>query len=130
MNKNKAKTVEEYIAGFPKPVQLKLKKIRKIVKKNAPEAFEKIGYGMPAYSYLGVLLYFAAYEKHIGFYAMPSTILHFEKQLKKYSTSKGTVRFEIDQDIPESLLTKIVKYRVKENYDKKKIKKNKPNLFR
>jgi uncharacterized protein YdhG (YjbR/CyaY superfamily) len=130
MNKSKAKTVDEYISGFSKPVQTKLKIIRKIVKKNAPEATEKIGYGIPSYNYLGMLLYFAAYEKHIGLYAMPSTILHFEKQLTKYSTSKGTIRFDIDTALPESLITKIVKFRVKENFEKKKIKKNKPNMFR
>jgi uncharacterized protein YdhG (YjbR/CyaY superfamily) len=130
MNKSKAKTVDEYIAGFSKPVQTKLKIIRKIVKKNAPEATEKIGYGIPSYNYLGMLIYFAAYEKHIGLYAMPSTILHFEKQLTKYSTTKGTIRFDIDTALPESLITKIVKFRVKENFEKKKIKKNKPNMFR
>lgn len=130
MNKSKAKTVDEYIASFSKPVQIKLKTIRKIVKKNAPDALEKIGYGIPAYNYLGMLLYFAAYEKHIGLYAMPSTVVHFEKQLAKYSTSKGTIRFEIDKALPEALITKIVKFRVKENFDKKKLKKNKPNMFR
>lgn len=130
MNKNKAKTVEEYIASFPKPLQSKLKTIRKIVKKNAPDALEKIGYGMPSYNYLGALLYFAAYQKHIGLYAMPTTIVHFEKQLAKYDTSKGTIRFDIDKKLPEGLITKIVKFRVKENIDKKKLKKNKPNMFR
>lgn len=129
INKN-IKTVPEYIAGFPAPVQSKLKKIRSIVRKCAPEAIEKIGYGMPAYSYQGMLLYFAAYKAHIGFYAMPSSIIKFEKQLSKYETSKGAIRFPLDKPLPEALLAKIVKFRVKENIEKKKRKKNEPKIFR
>jgi uncharacterized protein YdhG (YjbR/CyaY superfamily) len=125
-----AKTVSEYIERHSKPVQQQLKTIRKIIKKNAPEAVEKIGYGMPAYSYLGALMYFAAYEKHIGLYAMPSVGIRFEKELEKYKTSKGTIRFLLGEKLPESLIAKIVKFRVKENVDKKKLKKNQPNLFR
>jgi hypothetical protein len=118
--KKTARTVDDYIKGFPLPVQKKLKIIRKVVKKNAPEASEKIGYGMPSYNYQGVLLYFAAYEGHIGLYAMPSAIRHFSKDLEKYKTSKGTIQFSLDKKIPEALITKIVKFRVNENLNKKK----------
>ena len=124
------KTVQEYISAFPAPIQKKLKTIRAIVKKSAPEVFEKIGYGIPSYNYQGMLLYFAAHKKHIGFYAMPSAISKFQKQLSKYELSNGTIRFPLDGPLPEALIARIVKFRVKENVEKKKAKKNEPKIFR
>lgn len=123
-------TVAEYISNFPAPVQKNLKKLRAIVKRAVPEVTEKLGYGMPAYNYQGMLLYFAAYKSHIGFYAMPSAIIKFEKQLAAYETSKGTIRFPLDKPVPEALILRIVKFRAKENADKKKAKKNEPKMFR
>ena len=79
------KTVDEYISGYPEEVQKRLMEIRKailkVVKKSAPQAVEKIGYGMPSYSFKGVLLYFAAHTNHIGFYPGPSAIEAFKKEL-------------------------------------------------
>lgn len=109
------KTVDEYIASYPKHVQKNLKMIRKEVKKIAPKSDEMIRYGMPAYKLNGPLVYFAAYEKHIGFYPTPSGIKEFKKELSKYKTSKGAVQFPIDQKIPIQLIKKIVKFRVKQN---------------
>lgn len=130
-SKNKTpETVAEYIALHPPKVQKKLKKIRSIIRKNAPDALEKISYGMPGYIYLGMLIYFAAYKNHIGLYAMPSAIIHFQKKLTGYRLSKGTIQLPIDAAVPELLLAQIVKFRVKENVAKKKLKTNQPNLFR
>ncbi|VVB77875.1 Uncharacterised protein [uncultured archaeon] len=118
-SKKRFKTVDEYMFSFPKEIQNKIKEIRKIVKKEASEAEEKISYNMPFYSLHGRLLYFAVHENHIGFYALPSAIVAFKNDLKNYETSKGTVRFPLDKPIPVNLVRKIVKYRIKENLSKK-----------
>lgn len=81
-------TVEEYIQEFPKEVQEILQKIRAIMKEEAPEAQEKISYGMPTFSYKGVLVHFAAYKNHIGFYPTLSGVSKFEEQLKPYKHAK------------------------------------------
>lgn len=128
--KKKAATVEEYIASFPPSVRKKLKQIRSLIKKGPPEITEKIGYGMPSYAYHGVLLYFAAYEKHIGFYAMPSAMKKYADEIEKYDHSSGTIRFNIEKELPLKLIEKIIKFRIKENADKKKGKKNQPKMFR
>jgi uncharacterized protein YdhG (YjbR/CyaY superfamily) len=115
----KPKDVDEYIGSFPKDVQKILQQIRATIKKAVPEAEEKIGYAMPAFTlYKKPLVYFAAYENHIGFYSTPSGSEAFKKELSKYKTGKGSVQFPLDQPMPLALITKIVKFRAKENLEK------------
>jgi uncharacterized protein YdhG (YjbR/CyaY superfamily) len=118
--------VDEYIAGFPKETQKALKQMRVTIKKAAPRADEGIGYNMPAYKLNGPLVYFAAYENHIGFYATPTGSAAFKKELSVYKTGKGSIQFPLNEPMPLSLVTKIVKFRVKENLAKAKVKKAKP----
>lgn len=121
---NKAvKNVDEYIAGFPKETQSLLKQMRTTIQKAAPDAEETIGYGMPAYKYHGPLVYFAAYKNHIGFYATPTGHAAFKKELSIYKEGRGSVQFPSDKPLPLNLVTKIVKFRVKENLEKVKAKK-------
>jgi uncharacterized protein YdhG (YjbR/CyaY superfamily) len=115
------KTIDEYIKSFPKDIQTPLKKLREIIKKAAPESEEVISYQMPSFKLNGkYLVYFAAWKSHIGFYPMPSGRQAFKKELSKYKTSTGTAQFPLDKPLPVSLITKIVKYRVKEVSEKKK----------
>lgn len=115
---SKSQTVDEYIASFPEPVQVKLKEIRKVIKEAAPEVQESISYGMPAFKLNGPLVYFAGYAKHIGFYPVPSGIQAFKKELATYIKGKGTAQFPIDKPIPYDLVKKITKFRVEENLKK------------
>jgi uncharacterized protein YdhG (YjbR/CyaY superfamily) len=117
--KAKFKSVDEYIASFPKEIQLKLKDLRAVVKESAPSAEESISYNMPYYSLNGRLLYFAAHEKHIGLYAMPSAIKKFKKELVKYETSTGTIQFPLNKPLPIELIKRIVAFREEENLEKK-----------
>lgn len=114
--------VDDYILSFPKDIQLLLEELRTTVRKAAPKAEEVISYGMPAYKQNGMLVYFAAHKTHVGFYPTSSGIAHFKNQLAKYPLSKGTVQFPLDKKLPLALITKIVKFRVKENQDKAKLK--------
>src|SRR2546430_9517351 len=109
------RTVAEYISGFPPQVQERLQKIRKIVRKAAPDAEETISYRIPSYTLQGKLVYFAAYKKHIGFYPRTTAIAKFKKELVAYEGAKGLVKFPLDKPIPFDLISKIVKFRVKEN---------------
>ena len=123
--KNKISTVDEYIAGFPKAIQHKLQSIRATIRKAAPKAEEMISYQMPAYKYHGVLVYFAGYKNHIGFYATPAGHAAFKNELAAYKEGKGSVQFPHNEPLPLPLITRIVKFRMKENLeklDKKKIK--------
>lgn len=127
-NRTKAVTaVDDYIKTFPVPVQTKLQKLRKVILAAAPEAEEIISYQMPAYHYLGALVYFAAYKNHIGFYPTGSGIEAFQKEIVSYKSSKGAVQFPLDQPLPFDLITKIVKFRVKKNIEKAKVKKSGKN---
>ncbi len=108
--------VNDYITAFPKEVQSRLKQIRTAIKTIAPEAEESISYGMPAYKLnKKPLVYFAGYEKHIGFYATPSGYDEFAKELSKYKQGKGSVQFPLDEKLPLKLIEKMVKFKVKEN---------------
>jgi len=108
-------TIDEYIAGFPAEVQKILQKIRKTIHEAAPEAQEKISYQMPTFFLQGNLVHFAAFKEHIGFYPVPTGIEKFKKELSVYKQGKGSVQFPLDQPMPYDLITKIVKFRVKEN---------------
>ena len=121
----KFKTVDEYIAAFPPATKKILQQVRKTIKDAAPEAEEVISYNMPAYKQEGMLVFFAAYKEHIGFYPTPGGIEAFKKELSVYNSAKGSVQFPIDKPMPLALITKIVKYRVKENQEKASLKKKK-----
>jgi len=117
-------TNDEYIAGFPAGIQQLLEQVRATIKKAAPEAEETISYGMPAFRYQGRgLVYFSAFKAHIGFYPIPSGMKAFKKELSSYKTGKSSVQFPLDEPMPLKLITDIVKFRVKENLAKAKIKK-------
>ena len=112
------KTIDEYIASSPKDVQAILKKIRATIKKAAPKAEETINYGIPTFTLNGNLVHFAAFKTHIGFYPTPSGIGKFKKELSVYEGAKGSVKFPLDKPIPYALITRIVKFRVKENLER------------
>jgi uncharacterized protein YdhG (YjbR/CyaY superfamily) len=114
------KTTDEYIATFPKNVQRILEELRKAIRDSAPRAEEAISYQMPTFKLNGNLVHFAAFKNHIGFYPTPSGIEAFKEELSDYEVSKGTVRFPLNRPIPFDLVRRIVRYRVKENLDRKK----------
>ncbi|WP_443029703.1 iron chaperone [Sporolactobacillus sp. KGMB 08714] len=108
-------SIDAYILQFPSEVQDTLRTLRKVIKESAPLADEKISYQMPAFALHGILVYFAAYKKHIGFYPTSSGITAFKRELSAYKTSKGAVQFPIGKPLPYELIGRIVKYRVAEN---------------
>ncbi|MBI3519011.1 MAG: DUF1801 domain-containing protein [Bacteroidetes bacterium] len=116
------KDIDTYIALQPIEVRERLEQIRFAIASVAPEAEESMGYGMPAFKYHGALVYFAAFKKHIGLYALPSGHKAFEKELSVYKQGKGSVQFPHDKPLPIALIKKIVKFRVKENLEKEKTK--------
>ena len=113
-------STDEYINSFSEPIQEKLTELRNLIKKLVPEAKEKISYQMPAFTLNGMLLYFAGYAKHIGFYPGASTIVAFMDELTGYKTSKGTVQFPLNQPLPIELITRMIRFRVDENQLKKR----------
>jgi len=125
MKAPQAVNIDEYISGFPKEVQDILEKIRMTIRKAAPEAKETINYAIPTFTLEGNLVHFAAFKNHIGFYPAPSGIEAFKKELSVFEGAKGSVQFPIDKPLPLSLVTKIVKFRVKENLEKAKKKQKK-----
>jgi len=113
-------TVEEYITQFPEDIQQILRKIRAVIREAAPDAEERIGYGMPGLYQNGGLVWFGAFKKHIGLYPTPSGITGFADELSVYKVAKGSANFPLDKPIPYDLIAKIVKARVAENVAKKK----------
>lgn len=123
-DKTKVVDIDTYIASFPAETQKLLKQIRETIKEAAPDAEEKMGYGIPTFTLQGNLVHFASFKNHIGFYPAPSGIVAFRKELVAYKNSKGAVQFPIDKAIPFGLIAKIAKFRVKENLAKAKAKKS------
>ncbi len=116
------KNIDEYIAACPAEIQGKLQELRATIRKAAPDAEETISYKMPTFKLNGNLVYFAAFENHIGFYPIPTGIKAFEKELSVYKQGKGSVQFPLDKPLPLKLVTRIVKFRAKENLAKAKAK--------
>ena len=114
------RSIDEYIATFPKDIQKILQEIRAAIQVTAPEATEKISYQMPTFYLNGNLVHFAAFKKHIGFYPVPSGIEAFKKELSVYAQGKGSVQFPLDKPMPIPLIKKIVKFRAAENMKKTK----------
>jgi len=123
MKPTKAENISAYIADFPADVQEKLEAMRATIKKAAPNAEETIKYAIPTFTLNGNLVHFAAFKNHIGFYPAPTGIKAFEKELAPYPQGKGSIQFPFDKPMPLALVSKIVKYRVKQNSEKTKPKK-------
>ena len=117
-----ARTIDEYIAGFPADVQVILEKIRETIRQAAPAAQETINYAIPTFTLHGNLVHFAAFDRHIGFYPTPTGIEHFKDELSAYQMAKGSVQFPLDVPIPYDLIREIVRFRVQENLQKAEAK--------
>lgn len=113
---------DDYLEHFPKDAQQRLQRMRLTIKKAAPQAKEKISYGIPAFTLNGMLVWFAAFKNHIGFYPRTSAIAAFKKELSAYKGAKGSVQFPFNKPLPISLIERMVKFRVKENLSKGKKK--------
>jgi uncharacterized protein YdhG (YjbR/CyaY superfamily) len=116
---NPSINIDEYIDGFPETTQATLTMLRLEIQKAAPDAEEAIKYGIPTFTFRGNLVHFAAYKNHIGFYPTPSVIIYFSSQLLNYVTSKGAIQFPIGKPIPLLLIRKMVKFRLKQQMEKK-----------
>ncbi len=117
---NKPESVDAYIASAPKELQDKLKHMRAAIREAAPEAEEKISYGMPYYGYKGRLAYFGYARNHIGLYLIPPLLDNLKQELNGYVTSTSTIQFPHDKELPISLIKRLVKAGVKQNEEKKK----------
>ena len=124
-NKKNPQNIDEYIANFPQEIQEILQELRATIHGAAPDAEEVISYQMPTLRLKGNLVHFAAYKNHIGFYPTPSGIENFKEELSAYEGAKGSVKFPINQPLPLDTITKIVKFRAKENLEKAASKKKK-----
>jgi len=119
----KYNSVSAYIAALPAKSRTLIKELRSIIKKEAPDAEELISYGMPAFRWNGMLLWYAVNKKHVGLYPKPSAIVKFSKELTVYKTSKGAIQLPLDQPLPAGLIKQIVRFRMQENQIKAELKK-------
>jgi uncharacterized protein YdhG (YjbR/CyaY superfamily) len=105
--------VDEYISKQP-PLQKEiLNKIRELVRKIAPSADQTLGYGVPSFKFdNGQKFYYAAFKEHVSIFPEPAVIKMFEKELRGYETSKGTIKFFLDKPIPYDLIRKMVGYKI------------------
>ncbi|MCW4024743.1 MAG: DUF1801 domain-containing protein [Candidatus Bathyarchaeota archaeon] len=111
-------TIDEYIASFPENIQDKLQQLRQAINEAAPDAQETISYQMPAFKQDGLLVWFAAFKGHIGFYPKASAIEAFKDKLAGFKTSKGTIKFDMYEPLPLDLVKEIVRFRLEENKTK------------
>ena len=114
----KSKSIDAYIAAFPPEVRAILERIRRTIREAAPDAQETISYQIPAFTLNGVLVYFAAMKKHIGFYPPLRGDAKLQKALSAYAGETGNLRFPLDQPIPYDLIERIVRRRVQQNLAK------------
>ena len=119
---NEPTDIDTYISGFPDGIQKLLQEVRATIKKAAPEAEEVISYGMPAFRQNGMLVWYAAFKNHIGFYPIPSGINAFKEELSAFKGTKGSVHFSFDKPLPVDLISRIVSFRLSENMIKESAK--------
>jgi uncharacterized protein YdhG (YjbR/CyaY superfamily) len=124
--KSNFQSVDEYIATFPKDVQLTLQTFRQAIKVAVPEAEEVISYQIPAYKYHGMIMYFSAYKEHYSISCPPPFEVFevFKDQLVPYVVSKSAVQFPKSKPVPFELISEMAKFNAKENEKKSKAKKS------
>jgi uncharacterized protein YdhG (YjbR/CyaY superfamily) len=117
--KKRAKDVPAYIDAAPRAVRPRLRELRSAIRKAAPQALEKISYGMPYYAHQGRLAYFGLHRLHIGFYLPGGIVARYQKELKGHYAKGATVRFPLDKKIPSALVAKLVRARLRQNAAKR-----------
>jgi uncharacterized protein YdhG (YjbR/CyaY superfamily) len=115
--KARPKNIAEYIDAAPKEAQKKLREIYVCIRKAAPGATEGLKWGMPAFSYRRILVMFAGFKHHIGFYPTPSAVSAFAKDLVKFVTARGSIQFPLEKPLPLALIRKITTFRVRESVE-------------
>ncbi len=118
--KARPKTVTEYIQAAPKDAKKKLREMRACIHASAPGAQESLKWGMPAFSYKRILVTFAAYQHHIGFYPTPSAVRSFAKDLSKFVTADASIQFPLEKPLPLALIRKITAFRVRQSLQEDK----------
>jgi len=118
----KYKSVLQYLSTLPEDIQFKVEELRETIRQAAPEATEVISYNMPAYKMNKVLVYFAVYRNHIGFYPTGSGIAAFQKEIAAYKNSKGAVQFPINEKLPLALVSRMVKFRLEADAEEARLK--------
>lgn len=113
--------IDEYIKARPKNIQATLQELRQTIHRAAPEASEKIAYGIPTFTFHGNLVHFGGYETHIALYPGAAPVRQFKNELEKYDTSKGTIRFPTDKPLPLPLISKIVKSAIERNLERRRV---------
>ena len=111
----KSREVDAYIAGFPKPAQALLRKVRATIRAAAPEAEEIISYRIPAYRQHGIVVFFAGFKAHIGLFPPVRGSAALEKAVAKYAGPKGNLRFPYDEPLPLALISRIVRHQLKQD---------------
>ncbi len=112
------KTITAYIPAAPKEARKKLREMRACIRASAPGAKEGLKWGMPAFSYRRILVTFAAFKHHIGFYPTPSAVRAFAKDLSGFATASGSIQFQLEKPLPLPLIRKITAFRVRESLEK------------
>jgi uncharacterized protein YdhG (YjbR/CyaY superfamily) len=110
--------IDQYIKTFDSKKQLKMNELRMLIKNCAPLVTEIISYQMPTFYLKGIIVHFAAYQSHLGFYPGSEVITLFKEKLGNYHVSKGTIQFKWDDELPLDVITQIVKFRVQQNLEK------------
>ncbi len=118
--KARPESITEYINAAPKEAREKLREMRACIRASAPGAKESLKWGMPAFSYRRILVTFAAFKNHIGFYPTPSAVKAFADNLSKFVTAKGSIQFPLEKPLPLPLIRKITTFRVRESIEKDK----------
>ncbi len=116
--KSKPVSIAEYMNAAPKEVQKKLREMHACIRAAAPGAAESLKWEMPAYSYQRILVMFAVFKHHIGFYPTASAVKVFRKDLSKFKTAKGSIQFPLEKPLPLSLIRKITIFRIRESFEK------------
>jgi uncharacterized protein YdhG (YjbR/CyaY superfamily) len=118
--KARPESITEYINAAPKEARAKLREMRACIRESAPGAKESLKWGMPAFSYRRILVTFAAFKHHIGFYPTPSAVRAFANDLSKFATAKGSIQFPLEKPLPLPLIRKITAFRVRESIEQDK----------
>ncbi len=118
--KARPQNITEYINAAPKEAQKKLREMRACIRAAAPGAKESLKWGMPAFSYRRILVTFAAFNHHIGFYPTPSAVKAFANELSKFTTASASIQFPLEKPLPLSLIRKITAFRVRESIEEDK----------
>jgi uncharacterized protein YdhG (YjbR/CyaY superfamily) len=111
-----SEVVDRHLTDVPEPQRTTLGELRALLHRLVPHGVDGVKYGMPALLLDGAgVAGYESFRAHCGYYPFSGSVLAAAGDaVADYTTSKGALRFAVDEPLPQELVRLLVRLRLDE----------------